>query len=76
MKSTLTLLILISSFAISSPVPSHMLEKTPSQLNLIFSKNIVLEREVRLDRGNRKARDCRFCPRAMPKIRETRIRKI
>jgi hypothetical protein len=77
MKSTFSLLILVSSFATSSPIPSHMLEKNSLQLNLIFSKNNkVLQREVRIDRESREARECRFCLRKMPKTREIRIARI
>jgi len=76
MKYTLILLLLTSTFAISAPIPPHMLEKSPSQLNLIFSKNKILQREVRIGRENREARDCRFCPRAMPIKREVRISRF
>ncbi|MCK5853594.1 MAG: hypothetical protein KAG56_00145 [Sulfurovaceae bacterium] len=76
MKYTLILLLLSSTFAISSPIPAHMLEKSPSQLNLIFSKTKVLQREIRTNRGSREARDCRFCPRAMPEIREIRMSRL
>ena len=77
MKSTFSLLVLISSLAISSPVPPHMLERNSLQLGLVFTKNNkVLPREVRLARGSRDARECRFCLRKMPRTREVRIARI
>ncbi len=77
MKSTFSLLVLISSLAISSPIPPHMLERNSLQVSLVFTKNNkVLTREGRLTRGSRDARECRFCLRKMPRTRESRIARI
>jgi len=64
MKFTIILLLLTSSYAISSSVTPKMLIKQESQLNLIF-KNSMFQKEIRLMRENREARQSR-------EIRETR----
>jgi hypothetical protein len=54
-----------------------MLERNSLQLSLVFTKdNKIIPREVRLDRGSRDARECRFCLRKMPRTREIRIARI
>jgi len=87
MKFTLTLLLLTSSYAISSSVTPQMLIKQESQLNLIF-KNSMFQKEIRLMRESREARqsrqsreirearDCRFELRKIPKQRKIRTVRL
>jgi len=58
MKFTLTLLLLTSSYALSSSVTPQMLIKQESQLHLIF-KNSMFQKEIRLMRESREARQSR-----------------
>ena len=76
MKSTITLLLLASSYALSSSITPQMVIKKESQLNLIFSKESTLQKEIRPSRGNREARECRFCLRKMPQTREIRTTRL
>ena len=74
MKSTITLLLLASSYALSSSITPDMVIKKES--NLIFSKESFLQKEIRSNRGNREARECRFCLRKMPQTREIRMARL
>ena len=83
MKSTFTLLVLISSLATSSTIPPHMLERNSLQSGLVFTTNNKVfprkSREARKSRETRKSRDareCRFYLRKMPRTIEVRISRI
>ena len=76
MKATLSLLLLTTSLALSAPTTSDMIKKNQEKLNLIFSNDRVLQKEIRSSRGERNARECRFCLRKIPITREIRIARI
>jgi len=84
MKFTLTLLLLTSTYAISSSVTPQMLIKQEAQFNLIF-QNSMFQKEIRLmresrearqSRTSREARECRFDLRKMPQQRKIRTVRL
>ena len=76
MKSTITLLLLATSYALSSSITPEMVIKKESQLNLIFSKESILQKEIRPSREKREARECRFCLRKMTQTRDIRTVRL
>jgi len=76
MKTIISLLLLSTSFVVSAPTTSNIVQTNQTKFGFKLLKNIDLKRVVPKSRKSRDARECRFYPRTIAVTRVARVARL